>query len=53
MIQAARLGFAMAGLVFAVAAVILDDHRVAWAGIGLLAASLVLRLIMRRPPRAD
>ncbi|HYC31486.1 MAG TPA: hypothetical protein VEB59_04310 [Gemmatimonadales bacterium] len=53
MIQAARLGSAVAGFVFAVAAVVLDDHRVGWAGIALLALSLLLRLVTRRRQQAD
>ena len=48
MMHTARLGFAVAGFVFAIGAVVLDDHRAAWAAIGLLAASLALRLITRR-----
>jgi len=46
--QTAKLGLAMAGLVFAAAAVALDDARLGWAAIALLAASLVVRLIIRR-----
>jgi hypothetical protein len=48
MIMMARVGFAVSGFVFAVAAVVLDDRRVAWAGIGLLAVALALRLLTRR-----
>jgi hypothetical protein len=47
-IPAARLGFAVAGFVFALGAVVLDDHRVAWGAIALLAVSLLLRLVTRR-----
>ena len=48
MMHTAQLGFAVAGFVFAIGAAVLDDHRVAWAAIGLLAASLAIRLITRR-----
>lgn len=51
--QAARLGLALAGFVFAGAAVVLDDHRLGWAAIGLLAGSLVLRLVSRRRSDPD
>ena len=46
--HAARLGAAMAGLVFAVAAVALDDPRLGWIAIGLLLVSLLIRLFARR-----
>ena len=46
--RAARLGFSVAGFVFALAAVLLDDRRLAWAAIGLLAASFLLRILSRR-----
>ena len=48
--HAARRGLAVAGFVFAVAAVVLDDLRLGWAAIALLAISLVLRLVSRRRP---
>jgi hypothetical protein len=46
--QVARLGTAVLGLVFAVAAVALDDRRLGWAAIALLAVSLLVRVIARR-----
>jgi hypothetical protein len=52
-----RIAFALAGLVAAVLSVTLDDDRIAWAAIALLAASLILRLILRKrendPPDTD
>ena len=53
MIQAARLGSAVAGFVFAIGAVILDDHRVAWAAIALLGISLLIRIVTRGRPSRD
>lgn len=43
-----RLGAAIAGLVFAVAAVAMDDRRLGWVGIALLLAAVVLRFLARR-----
>jgi Flp pilus assembly protein TadB len=49
-----RIAAALAGLVAAVLSVALDDKRLAWAAIALLAVSLIIRLILRkrenRPP---
>jgi hypothetical protein len=48
-----RLVLSLTGMVVAVAAIMLDDRRVVWGAIALLAASLLLRLIQRRQgPRA-
>ncbi len=51
--QAARLGSAVLGFVFAVAAVALDDLRLGWAAIGLLSISFVVRMITRRRTTDD
>jgi Flp pilus assembly protein TadB len=47
-----RLAFALAGFALALLSVALDDRRLAWGAIGLLAASLLLRLLLRRRNRA-
>ena len=46
-----RIGFALAGFVAALLSVALDDDRLAWAAIALLAVSLILRLVMRKRSR--
>jgi Flp pilus assembly protein TadB len=43
-----RFGFAIAGLALALLSVALDDHRLAWAAIASLAASLLIRLVLRK-----
>ena len=43
-----RIGFAIVGFVLALLSVALDDHRLAWAAIAVLAASLLLRLVRRK-----
>ena len=43
-----RIAFALAGLVVAVLSVALDDDRLAWLAIALLAGSLILRLILSK-----
>jgi membrane protein implicated in regulation of membrane protease activity len=43
-----RIGLAVAGFVLALLSVALDDHRLAWAAIALLATSLVIRLVRRK-----
>ena len=43
-----RLGLSLSGMVVAVVAIMLNDRRVVWGAITLLAASLLLRLIARR-----
>ena len=43
-----RLGLAVAGFVFAVGTVVLDDLRLGWAAITLLGISLLLRIVSRR-----
>lgn len=43
-----RVGFAIAGFALALLSVALDDHRLAWAAIALLAASLLIRLVRRK-----
>jgi hypothetical protein len=50
-----RLGLALAGLAVALLSVTLDDRQLAWAAIALLAASLILRLLLRKRgnPKAD
>ena len=43
-----RLGLSLSGMVVAVIAIMLDDRRIVWGAIALLAASLILRIIARR-----
>lgn len=43
-----RLILSLTGMVAAVVAIMLNDRRVVWGAIGLLAASLLLRLLQRR-----
>jgi uncharacterized membrane protein YfcA len=49
-----RIAAALAGFVAALLSVALDDERLAWAAIALLAVSLIIRLVLRkretRPP---
>jgi hypothetical protein len=47
-INQVRLGLSLAGMVVAVVAIMLNDRRVVWGAIALLAASLLLRLVARR-----
>jgi hypothetical protein len=51
-----RIGFALAGFLAALLSVALNDDRIAWLAIALLALSLILRLLLRkrenRPPDA-
>jgi uncharacterized membrane protein YfcA len=52
-----RIASALAGFVAALLSVALDDNRLAWVAIALLALALILRLILRkrenRPPNGD
>jgi len=43
-----RLGLSLTGMVVAVLAIMLKDRRLVWGAIGLLAASLLLRVVGRR-----
>jgi hypothetical protein len=43
-----RVGLAIAGFVLALLSVALDDHRLAWAAIVVLATSLLIRLLRRK-----
>jgi hypothetical protein len=43
-----RLGLSLSGMVVAVVAIMLNDRRIVWGAIALLAASLLLRLIFGR-----
>ena len=43
-----RLGLSLTGMVVAVLAIMLEDRRLIWGAIALLAASLLLRLVARR-----
>ena len=40
-----RLGLSLTGMVVAVVAIMLNDRRMVWGAIALLAASLLLRLV--------
>lgn len=42
-----RLGLSLGGMVAAVLAIMLEDRRAVWVAIGLLAASLLLRVVAR------
>ncbi len=44
-----RIVLALAGFAVALLAVALEDRRLGWAAIALLIASLIVRLIQRRP----
>ena len=46
-----RLGLSLSGMVVAVVAIMLNDRRIVWGAIALLAASLLLRLVARRGRR--
>ena len=48
-----RRALALAGFAIAMLAVAYEDHRIGWVAIGLLAASLLLRLLRRRRGVAD
>jgi hypothetical protein len=43
-----RMGLALGGFALALLSVAYDERRLAWAAIGLLAGSLVVRLWLRR-----
>jgi uncharacterized membrane protein len=43
-----RLGLALAGMALALLAVALNDGRLAWAAIALLAGALIVRLVRPR-----
>jgi hypothetical protein len=43
-----RLTLSLSGMVVAVVAILLEDRRVVWGAIALLAASLLLKLVARR-----
>jgi hypothetical protein len=43
-----RLGLSLTGMVVAVLAIMLNDRRLVWGAIALLAASLLLRVVARR-----
>jgi len=45
-----RVLLALAGFAVALLAIALEDHRLGWGAIALLAASLIARLAQRRPP---
>jgi hypothetical protein len=48
-----RLGLALAGFVVALLGVALNDSRLGWVAIALLAASLILRLLLRTRDNAN
>ena len=43
-----RVGLALSGFVLALLAIALDDTRLAWGAIALLAGSAIFRLILRK-----
>jgi hypothetical protein len=48
-----RRWLALLGYTLAVLAIAFEEHWLGWAAIGLLAASLLLRLAERREPESD
>jgi hypothetical protein len=48
-----RRGLALLGYTLAVLAIAFEEHRVGWVAIGLLVASLLLRVVDRRAPSSD
>jgi hypothetical protein len=48
-----RLALSLGGMLVAVVAIMLDDRRIVWGAIALLAASLLLRLLGWRRRRGD
>ena len=48
-----RLGSALTGFVLAVLAVAVEDHRLGWGAIALLAGSLLIRVLTRRQQSSD
>ena len=48
-----RLALSLTGMVAAVVAIMLNDRRVVWGAIALLAASLLLRAVARRRGRHE
>lgn len=54
-INQVRLALSLSGMVVAVLAILLNDRRVVWGAIALLAASLFLRVLARKrhPPGTD
>src|SRR5688572_20787527 len=47
-----RVGFALGGFVLAVLSVTLNDERLGWAAIAVLAASVIVRILMRKQDEA-
>ena len=45
-----RLGLSLTGMVVAVLAIMLNDRRLVWGAIAVLAGSLLLRAVARRRP---
>ena len=43
-----RLALSLTGMVLAVVAIMLNDRRLVWGAIAMLAASLLLRVVARR-----
>jgi hypothetical protein len=41
-----RLGLSLSGMVVAVVAIMVNDRRIVWGAMALLAASLLLRLVI-------
>lgn len=47
-LQALRLTLSLTGMLLAVAAIALDERILIWAAIGVLALSVIVRMMMRR-----
>jgi hypothetical protein len=48
-----RAGFALGGFVLALLSIALNDRRLGWAAIAALAASLIVRMILRKQEKAN
>lgn len=43
-----RIGFALAGFILALLALVRDDTRLAWAALAVLSVSAIVRLVIRK-----
>jgi len=51
-LEQAKAGFAFAGMLVAVAGVVLDNRIVVWVAIGVLGVAMVLRFVAARTARS-
>lgn len=47
-LQALRLTLSLTGMLLAIAAIAFDERLLIWAAIGVLALSVIVRMVMRR-----